>query len=60
MIAEPAYAPDQLRDARRFLDILAHVPPEKRDLVAIATEAFARGMDAQERLQAAPAPAGTG
>lgn len=60
MNTKAAYTPDQERDAKRFLDIVASVPPEKRFLVAIATEAFVNGMAAQERVAsgpAAPAPA---
>lgn len=44
------YTPVQIDDAKRFLDIVASVPPEKRNLVIIATEAFVNGMAAGERV----------
>ena len=47
---ETAYTTEQVKDAKRFLDIIASVPPEKRFLVTIATEAFVNGMSAQERV----------
>lgn len=43
------YSAEQERDAKRLLDIVASVPPEKQFLVAVATEAFVNGMTAQER-----------
>ena len=43
------YSAEQERDAKRLLDIVASVPPEKQVLVAVATEAFVNGMTAQER-----------
>lgn len=57
---EAVYTPDQERDAKRFLDIIASVPPEKRFLVTIATEAFVNGMTAQERVARGAATAQAG
>ena len=52
MTTKPAYTQEQERDASRIMDIIASVPPEKRYLLEIATNAFLAGMEAQERIAA--------
>lgn len=56
MKPEKNLTPEQMKDARKFLDILASIPPEKRFLVTIATESFINGMVAQAKLAEAARP----
>ena len=51
-----AYSPEQMKDAKKFLDIIANLPPDKRFLVTIATESFVSGMVAQAQLAEAARP----
>lgn len=51
-MTKTTYTQDQMDFAKWAFKIIASVPPEKRFLVAMATEAFINGMEAQERLNA--------
>lgn len=42
----------RIADATRVAEILADMPPDKRSIVAMMTNAFISGMEAQERLAA--------
>ena len=47
---QPNYMPEQIDEAKKLLAILDSVPPEKRFMLYLATEAFINGMNAQEQL----------
>lgn len=44
------YTLAQINEAKNLLAILDRVPPEKRFMLHLATEAFINGMNAQEQL----------
>lgn len=56
MMTQKDMTPEMERDAKKFLDIIASVPPKKRFLVALAMESFINGMVAQDRLTEAARP----
>lgn len=44
------YTLEQVGEAKNLLTILDSVPPEKRFVLQLMTEAFINGMNAQEQL----------
>ncbi len=47
---EKSFTPEDINEAKSFLQILDSVPKEKRFILALVTDAFINGMNAQEQL----------
>lgn len=47
---EKSFTPEEVSEAKTFLQILDSVPKEKRFILALVTDAFINGMNAQEQL----------
>ena len=45
-----AYTPEQLADAEALTRVLASIPPDRRTIITLVTNAFISGMEAQEQL----------
>ncbi len=54
------YAPEQREAAREFCQTLTRARTDRRAFAQILTDAFIRGMDAQEELSAAERPGAAG
>ena len=44
------HTPEDINEAKNFLQILDSVPKDKRFILALVTDAFINGMNAQEQL----------
>lgn len=51
--AQEAYTPEQINDAKKLLDIIDSVPPERRSFVISMASAFMDGMETQRILSEA-------
>jgi len=47
---EKSFTPKDITEAKNFLQILDSVPKEKRFILALVTDAFINGMNAQEQM----------
>lgn len=48
--AQEVYTPEQINDAKKLLDIIDSVPPERRSFVISMASAFMDGMETQRIL----------
>lgn len=49
------YTEEQIKDARKILDVYARMPEEKKPIFTAMMSAFISGMEAQERLNSGAA-----
>ncbi|MCI8363195.1 MAG: hypothetical protein HFJ41_08920 [Clostridia bacterium] len=47
---EKSFTPEDINEAKKFLQILDSVPKDKRFILALVTDAFINGMNTQEQL----------